>query len=267
MIVAPKVEEVGLSLKEVKLGGVEIGLVIDEVIKSVLPPGKQKIYINKVIVLDGFSNRRVNLETGIRNKLTVVDTGKVSHGTASKTAHIRDELVDIGSKMLGGSMFQLRKLGTLVLKSVGIPLADQTSEYIAELKIKGKKVGQATYSTVKYHKLRELPAISALVVDKDLHDEVLGMPVIISNSVIEIDLTQVNINEDGLVELVARENLDVGQLSQDHGRNVVVKVFYEITIPIEGELPHKKLGTLEIDLGQFTFHTLKTDRSISSDEL
>lgn len=256
------VNEVGLSEKIVKLGGMELGVVIDEVIKTFLPPGRMhKLLINKVYVLDGISNRRMNLETDVRSKLRVVDSGKISVGSSSKFRQIADEVIDIGSKtMAGGSFLQIRKLGRLVLKSVGMNMDDGVSEFETKLKHKGKIVGSATFSTIKYHKLRELPAISKLVVPKDLQEDLMGMPVIVSNSIINIDTSNFSANDDEPVELVSRENVDIGQLSPDHARNVIVTVFYEVTIPVEGEMPHKYFGTLNIDLGKFEYETLTTAR-------
>jgi hypothetical protein len=255
------VHEVGSSEKVVKLGEQELGVIIDEVIKTFLPPGKNKIHVNKVFVLDGLSNRKLNLETGVRSKLTVVDSGKLSLGSGSKLGQIKDEVLDIGSKMTGmGSFLQIRKLGRLVLKTIGVSIDDGHAEFETALKYKGKVVGKAKYSTVKYHKLRELPAISKLVVPKELQDEVMGMPVIVSNSIIDIDTSDFSAEEDEPIEVVARENVEVGQLSPDHGKNIEVTVFYEITIPVEGDLPHKYFGTLKIDLGKFTYETVATDR-------
>jgi hypothetical protein len=66
----------------------------------------------------------------------------------------------MGSKLLGASFNQIRKLGLLILKAAKLPLPDSMREYVAELKLRGKTVGKATYSTVVYKKLRDLPAIS-----------------------------------------------------------------------------------------------------------
>jgi hypothetical protein len=81
---SPEVIQVGHSYKEIKLRGLEFGKLLDDVVKMVLPRTASKVYINMVVVFDGISLGKLDINTDVRNRITVRNVGKVSLGSSSK---------------------------------------------------------------------------------------------------------------------------------------------------------------------------------------
>lgn len=86
----------------------------------------------------------------------------------------------------------------------------------------------------------------------------LGLPVLVSNAIIDLDLK--GVTDEDAIQVHARENVDIGGLSPDDNNEVVVTVYYEVTIPEVNKSPIKKTGVLRIALGKFEYEEISTAR-------
>ncbi len=253
-------EEAKLSLKQRTLSSVPMGApFLDHVAKLILEPQITDIRITRIIVFDGMSLRSFDPSTGFRNRMTIRNQGKVSQSPGENLMPLVGEGVDAVGKIVGiGSVLQFGKIGFLVAKHTKLVAHDGARRFEALLKQRGELLGKAIYTINKYHSLRKLPdSLKALAPE----DEVRNRPILVTKANVEVDLRNAPVNRNGLVQIRLGDNIDTGKLSRDHGRDVVVTAYHDISIVTAGaNMPERYTGRLSLNLGPFDFETIRVDR-------
>lgn len=261
-------EEVGISLKQMRLSGLPMGnAILDHIVKLALEPKEAEIQVARVTTFDGISLRSFDPATDIRNRMTVRGQGKVSQSPSKGLTALAEETLDAGSKVVGiGSILQFRKIGQMLLKKGGLIAHDGTAKFRADLKLNGKPIGAATYTVYKYHSLKDLPESISSLVPEDQREALLKRPALITKALVDVDLKRAPVGKDGFVQIRLGENAEIGHLSRDHGSNVIITACYDVSIKSLDQTvadvsveAHK--GNLALDLGPFEFQTIATSRT------
>jgi len=268
-----KLEEAGLSLKQRTLSGLPMGnAILDHIIKLAVTPKETQIQIARVTSFDGISLRNFDPNADVRNRMTIRRQGKVSQSPGSGLKALAEESLDASTKMIGiGSALQLRKIGQMLLKQSGLIEHDGTAKYKASLKLNQREIGEAVYTIYKYHSLKDLPESITNLIPESEHKNILGTPALITKALVDVDLTNAPVTKEGFVQIRLGENMDIGHLSRDHGGNVILTAFYDVSIgsfdeTVKEITTESRNDTLSLDLGQFEYQTIKTARNKPAEE-
>ena len=245
--------------------------ILDHIIKLAVVPKETQIQIARVTSFDGISLRSFDPNAHFRNRMTIRRQGKVSQSPGSGLRALAEESLDASTKLIGiGSALQLQKIGQMLLKQSGLIDHDGTAKYKASLKLNEREIGEAVYTIYKYHSLKDLPESVTHLIPESERENILRTPALITKALVDVDLTNAPVTKEGFVQIRLGENMDIGHLSRDHGGNVILTAFYDVSTGSFDEAVKKittesNNGSLSLDLGRFEYQTIATARNRPED--